>query len=395
MNNLFFQNYENFKEKSLSHRRFKHADVSALLAKIALQKFVELEEIGKSLEGRTISALRLGKGKTHVLLWSQMHGNEPTATAAIFDILNFFASEEGAALCAAISEKLTVHFIPMLNPDGAELFTRRNAAGIDLNRDAEAQQMPETQALFAYMQKVKPQVAFNLHDQATKYAVGNTKKEATISLLAPEEDTAASISKNRLLAMQIIAVLNQRAQHFAAGHVARYDDSFTPRCVGDQFQKAGIATILIESGASRGDLERQFTRKLNGAILLAAFQSLSSGGFAEFTKDDYFAIPVNKERIFDLLIRNTSVLFFGRTAQVDIGFRNKELTNGYTFTIHAEVEDFGDLRAYYGLSEFNAEGAKLRITAGKLSLDSPCDFELLKNGRVQARVENGKLWVDK
>ena len=45
------------------------------------------EEIGRSLEGRAIEHVWFGTGATHVLLWSQMHGDEPTATCALLDVL--------------------------------------------------------------------------------------------------------------------------------------------------------------------------------------------------------------------------------------------------------------------------------------------------------------------
>ena len=48
-----------------------------------------LEQIGESVEGRSIHHLRVGSGPTAVLLWSQMHGDEPTATAALFDIFKY------------------------------------------------------------------------------------------------------------------------------------------------------------------------------------------------------------------------------------------------------------------------------------------------------------------
>ena len=73
-----------------------------------------------------------------------MHGNEPTATQAIFDILNFFNSPDFNAEKTAILSNLTVHFLPMLNPDGAELFQRRNLLGVDINRDALRLQSPES-----------------------------------------------------------------------------------------------------------------------------------------------------------------------------------------------------------------------------------------------------------
>ena len=40
----------------------------------------------KALDGVDLS---LESGEVHVLLWSQMHGDESTATMALFDIFNF------------------------------------------------------------------------------------------------------------------------------------------------------------------------------------------------------------------------------------------------------------------------------------------------------------------
>ena len=80
-------------------------------------------------------------------LWSQMHGNEPTATQAIFDILNFLNSPDFKVEKQEILSNLTLHFLPMLNPDGAELYQRRNTLGIDINRDALRLQSPEGRTL--------------------------------------------------------------------------------------------------------------------------------------------------------------------------------------------------------------------------------------------------------
>lgn len=66
----------------------RHADVEARLREVqaSAPDFFSLEEIGRSVEGRSINHLWFGRGPYKVLLWSQMHGDEPTATAALFDV---------------------------------------------------------------------------------------------------------------------------------------------------------------------------------------------------------------------------------------------------------------------------------------------------------------------
>ena len=49
--------------------------------------------MGESGEKRAIYQVTAGTGPAKVLLWSQMHGNEATATMALFDIFNFLKAE--------------------------------------------------------------------------------------------------------------------------------------------------------------------------------------------------------------------------------------------------------------------------------------------------------------
>ena len=85
-----YHSYENFKEKSLINRRFKHADIVPLIERLKNKNIFKVDKAGKSIEGRDIYLVSFGTGKTKVFLWSQMHGDEPTATAALFDMFNFF-----------------------------------------------------------------------------------------------------------------------------------------------------------------------------------------------------------------------------------------------------------------------------------------------------------------
>jgi murein tripeptide amidase MpaA len=76
-----------------------------------------------------------------------MHGDEPTATAALFDVFEYLRRHRDEPIVRRILSQLTLHVVPMLNPDGAERFQRRNAQSIDVNRDALRLQTPEGRAL--------------------------------------------------------------------------------------------------------------------------------------------------------------------------------------------------------------------------------------------------------
>ncbi len=92
----------------------------------------ELSVIGRSVQDRAIYAYRIGNGKTKILMWSQMHGNESTTTKALFDFFNYLDGEGQPLL-----DDFSFLCLPMLNPDGAQVYTRENANGVDLNRDAD------------------------------------------------------------------------------------------------------------------------------------------------------------------------------------------------------------------------------------------------------------------
>ena len=151
-----------------------------------------IEKIGESIEGRSINHVRVGTGPIGVLLWSQMHGDEPTATVgAVRSSSSIFARHRDEPAVARILSQLTLHVVPMLNPDGAERFQRRNAQSIDINRDALRLQTPEGRVLKALRDRLNPRVGFNLHNQSWRTSVGKPPKPASISLLSVAYDETA------------------------------------------------------------------------------------------------------------------------------------------------------------------------------------------------------------
>jgi len=392
-----YETYENYRESILTKRRVKHHELQPLFLKHATDKAFIVNKVGKSIEGRALNLISIGSGKTNVLLWSQMHGNEPTATQAIFDILNFLASNDFQEEKKEILENLTIHFLPMLNPDGAERFQRRNLLGVDINRDAVRLQSPESKTLKHVRDSLKADFGFNLHDQSAYYNAERTEKPATISYLAPAFNYEKNISEKRGNAMKIIVFMNNIIQKYAPGQVSRYNDDFEPRAFGDNIQKWGTSTILIESGGYANDVEKQEIRKLNYVSILSAIYTIAKENYKDIPIEEYEKIPENDRKLFDLKIVNASYNLLGKDYVLDVGMNrlevDKEGNNDFWYS--SRIIDQGDLSTYYGYETLNASGFTIRqgeiypnslINIRELKdLDS---FDLLKQGYTYVRVAN-------
>lgn len=357
-----YDTYENYKESTISKRRIKRNDIQPLIDKFSANVKFKVSNVGKSIGGKDLSLISIGSGETNVFLWSQMHGNEPTATQAIFDILNFFDSGDFKAEKDAILTNLTVHFLPMLNPDGAELYQRRNLLGIDINRDALRLQSPESQTLKRVRDSLNADFGFNLHDQSTYYNAERTEKPATISYLAPAYNYEKDINETRGNAMKIIVFMNDILQKYAPGQVGRYNDDFEPRAFGDNIQKWGTSTILIESGGFPKDVEKQEIRKLNYTSILSAIYTIAQKSYEAIDIDEYEKIPENDRKLFDLKIVGANYELMGNTYKIDIGMNQIEVDypDHNSFWYSSRILDQGDLSTYYGYETLDATGYTIK-----------------------------------
>ncbi|WPR74842.1 M14 family zinc carboxypeptidase [Algoriphagus sp. NG3] len=385
-----------FKEPAITHRRFKHADLLPLIEQHS--KAFRINQLGESVEARSIYSMDWGDGKTKVMLWSQMHGNESTATMSLFDLFNFLegSGDEFDGLRSLLRSNLDLKFIPMLNPDGAEAFKRRNALDIDLNRDAISQISPEAVILKKARDEFEPEFGFNLHDQQTYYNASGTPKQATISVLAPAYNYATEVNTVRTKAMQTIVGMNRILQEVVPGHVGKYDDAFEPRAFGDNITKWGTSTILIESGGYPDDPEKQYIRQLNFMIILNALEQIATRSYEQYTVTEYFSIPDNDLQLVDLLINEVQVPVNGRYYPLALGIRRREVTSGSSYYHSASVDDLGDLQVYFGLEKLDA--TSLQYSEGKVyeqvfdsleAIDEAKAMEMLKEGYLAIKVKEG------
>ncbi len=339
--------YTLFKEASLTRYVINHQDIIPLIEKRDSAIF-DICIAGKSYQERPIYLLKVGTGKTKIMLWSQMHGDEPTATGALFDLFQFIENPgEFDEILEKILQSCTLYFIPMLNPDGAELFQRRNAQGIDINRDALQPETPEGKLLMQQILKQQPEFAFNLHDQETAYAAA-AGKPATLSFLAPAFDETKSQSIHRKKAMQIISSMAASLEKFIPGQIGKYYDDFMPSAFGDQIQAKGISTILIESGGAWNDPEKQQVRQLNFMAILQALHTIAENRIDQNPLSVYENLPFNrKNTFFDFLIKNATINSRPYNFRADVGIRRR-YKNGKPEFI---VEDLGKLSGYKGYLE--------------------------------------------
>lgn len=391
-----FEKYAAYKEPAIQNRRFKHEDIVPLLEQLKQDSLFEVQEVGQSVEGRAIYLVKAGTGKTKVMLWSQMHGDEPTATMALFDLINFLQQPgELDTLRNQILKNTTLYLVPMLNPDGADKFRRRNALDIDLNRDALRLQSPEAQLLKSLRDSLEPDFGFNLHDQSRYYTAGSTPNPATISFLAPAFDNEQTVNKVRERAMQTIVGMNKQLQQLIPGHVAKYSDAHEPRAFGDNIQKWGTSVILIEAGGYKGDPEKQYIRRLNFATIVSALHLIAEKGYTHYEREDYYAIPENERQLYDVVVRNVLYKDHDRDVLLDVGIVLDEIraSNDQGFYYRSSVQEKGDMQEAYGYEEVNGEG--LTLVPGKVyeqpfknigALTPERTRELLADGYTTVRV---------
>ncbi len=345
-----------YRNPGISTRRFTHGEFWTAVERSIESPHARVETIGQSVLGRDIRAVTFGTGPTRVLLWSQMHGDESTATMALADIFRFLAEAGGSPLRERLLRELTLVFVPMLNPDGAEVFQRQNAVGIDVNRDARRLATPEARALKALRDSVRPRFGFNLHDQNARTRAGENGPASGIALLPPAYDEAKSYDEVRSRARLVAATLATAFAYEIPGRVAKYDDEYNPRAFGDLMQQWGTSTVLIESGALPGDPEKQRLRALNFAGILLALDAIATRGYEAADPNAYERLPFNEGGAVDLLVRGGQLVLPGMAplrADLAINYDDAVARSG------GRVRDVGDLADMVAIDTIEADGLYL------------------------------------
>jgi hypothetical protein len=303
--------YDRFRVSPPDPSTLRCSDVEKSLSKLAASSAgrLKVEKFSESLEKRPIHLVTLGAGPKRILLWSQMHGDEPTHTAVLLDLISYLLRTPAEPMAADILSNCSLLMIPMLNPDGAERYVRFNAQGIDINRDWRRQATPEGRTLLCAAKTLKPQFGFNLHNQNARTTVGRRPLPAAVSVLAPAPDASRKVSPSMQSAKQMCAFFVEAVRPYAQGMISRYDDSYEPRAFGDGIQSLGIATMLVEAGGWPDAADVEPMTRLHFHGLLNTLHAIATDKYLAADAQIYEDLPEsNSTRMNDCLITKAHVL---------------------------------------------------------------------------------------
>jgi predicted deacylase len=140
----------------------------AAVAAPAADAVIGRRKLGESVRGRPIMAYRLGeRDERTIVLFSTMHGDEPRTRRILVSL------RDGAPI-----RGVDLWVVPTYNPDGLARGTRKNARGVDLNRNfpyrwadldgryesgPRPRSEPETRAVIRFLKKVEPHRILSFH----------------------------------------------------------------------------------------------------------------------------------------------------------------------------------------------------------------------------------------
>lgn len=305
-----------------------------------------------------IPLVTFGKGAKKVLIWSQMHGNESTTTKALFDFFKYISVNNQQT--AQLFSQYSFYVLPILNPDGAALYTRENANNIDLNRDAEDVSQSESRVLRSIFDSLQPHLCLNMHDQRSIFGIDGPKP-ATLSFLAPSADALKTITPAREIAMELIVKMKNYILAYHHDQIGRFDDTFNQNCVGDSFTSTGSPTILFEAGHYPNDYSREQSRSFVFHALIALFDLDTASQNNSLDYKEYFTIPENQKIYKDVVLYNVRVDGEDNLQTISFQYKEKLLHQKIEFELY--FDSMGVNIDVFGHQHFDLNGGKILVNS--------------------------------
>jgi hypothetical protein len=336
----------------------RHADLKKYLAQLKTIG-IKVDQVGLSNANREIYNIEWGRGPLKIFMWSQMHGDEPTATSALIDMFAFLQNNRETDWVRKIGETMTIRAVPMLNPDGAEMYVRRNLQGIDINRDALDLKTPEARLLKLLRDNWNPAIGFNLHNQNALTTVGRDARQAAISFLVVYGDEAKTTSYGHERNTRVASAMTLALQKFIPGHIGRYGDEWTPTAFGDNFSAWGTPTILIETGALHGK-DEMFLVKMNFVAMITALHVLATDSERSVSTMSYLSLLENGSgNLVNFIFRHANIISVTHSSAVTTQITIADIAavterRRASFVSPVMIRNIGDFARLRGLDEYDA-----------------------------------------
>ncbi len=377
---IFAESWEKEHISRLFPSDVRHADLKKYLGQLG-KLGIAVHEVGRSYSNREIYQIEWGTGPLKILMWSQMHGDEPTATSALIDMFAFLQNNRSTDWVKRISETVTIRAVPMLNPDGAEAFQRRNFQGIDINRDALDLKTPEARLLKQLRDDWNPAIGFNLHNQQRLTTVGSSANQATISFLVVYGNAVKTTNEGEQRNQRVTSAMVSALRNFIPGHIARYSDEWTPTAFGDNFSAWGTPTILIETGGLYGK-DEMYLVKMNFVAFMTALDVLATGKEREQDVSIYTSLPENSSGgLCDFIFRRANIIDRkGNQTVADVAVNTER--RRASFAAPNVIRSIGRLSALGGLEEYDVSGYNVVQRLGDLKVGELGEFLFYRKDRV-------------
>jgi len=273
----------------------------------------EYEVAGKSASGRNVYHVRMGEGKLRLLIVAGIHGTEPAPVNASVLLLDLLKERYPLGYNFEQLENVEVHLIPLANPDGFqlnyELFkrrgfephwshvweeARRNAMGVDLNRDWMRLSQPETRAIHRVINEVEPHLVLDLHEFYARGGCPPRWADETEGFLSTLTDTPYNWVNEYIglvsekVAKEIAKSLPWRPKmrHFIAE--AQEFPIVPNNVLGSHVPFEGSAKVLVESwGTALGNflLPDRVSIHLNAILTAIEFMEENPEKFTEMREE--------------------------------------------------------------------------------------------------------------
>jgi len=130
---------------------------------------LKVQTIGQSVKGKDIPLVVVSDPSIPSELTKKLfvicrqHGDEPASTEAMLNMIEDLVLDNDKN-AGYLLTKVSFYIVPMMNPDGADSYVRRNANRADLNRDWLNLSQPETISVRQAINSAGPDVIIDEHE---------------------------------------------------------------------------------------------------------------------------------------------------------------------------------------------------------------------------------------